>query len=133
MKKLIIYVFFLLAVISNASTLMAGNCYSDTIVKRWIEERDRMEEHVVQVWAKGANPEEYASEVAVISANELYIISKCREENEFLKNNLHILGKSSEPNVETVPAMILERLVGHDILSPWKQFPLNKRREVTQK
>lgn len=130
MKRLIGFVVFLVAITLSGSAAIAGSCYSDTVVKGWIEERDRAEEYVVQVWAKGGSPEQFASEVAVILSNELYMSSKCREEGEWLKTNLHILGKGSDPKVETVPGMILERLVGHEMLSPRIQFPSNKRKEA---
>jgi len=130
MKKLMVCVVVLLVVTFGGSAAIAGSCYSDTVVKGWIEERDMAEEYVVQVWAKGGSPEQFASEVAVILSNELYMCSKCRDEGEFLKTNLHILGKGSEPKVETVPGMILERLVGYEMLSPRIQFPSNKRKEA---
>ena len=127
MKRLIGFVVFLVAIALSGSAAIAGSCYSDTVVKGWIEERDRAEEYVVQVWAKGGSPEQFASEVAVILSNELYMCSKCREEGEWLKANLHILGKGPDPKLETVPGIILERLVGYEILSPWIQFSSNKR------
>ena len=133
MKKLMVCVAFLSVITFGGSAAIAGNCYSDSVVKGWIEERDRAEEYVVQVWARGGSPEQFASEVAVILSNELYMCSKCRDEGEFLKTNLHILGKGSDPKVETVPGMILERLVGHEMLSPWKQFPSEKRKGVAEK
>ena len=129
MKKLMVCVLFLSGMALNLSTALAGDCYSDMVVRRWIEERDRAEERVVQVWAKGASPEEFASEVAVILSNEFYVCSKCRDENDFL----HILNKGSDPKVETVPATILERLVGQEILSPWRQFPSDRRKGVAKR
>ena len=132
MKRLMVCVLFVLCMGLNLSTALAGDCYSDMVVRRWIEERDRAEERVVQAWAKGALPEEFASEVAVILSNEFYVCSKCRDEDDFLKENLHILNKGSDPKVETVPATILERLVGQEILSPWRQFPANKRKGVAR-
>lgn len=129
MKKLMVCVVVLWVVTFGGSVAIAGSCYSDKVVKGWIEERNRAEEYVVQVWARGASPEQFESQVAVIVSNELYMCSKCREEGEreWLKTNLHILGKSSDPKVETVPGMILERLVGYEMLSPRIQFPSNKR------
>ena len=133
MKTLIVCFFALWVVILDVSVAVSGDCYSDTIVKRWLEERDRAEEHVVQVWAKGASPEEFAPEVAVILSNEFYVCSKCRDQEDFLKGNLHVLGRGSNPKVETVPGMILEHLVGREMLSPWSQFPSDRRREVTKR
>jgi len=133
MKRLIVCFIFLSAMVLNVSSAVAGDCYSDLVVKRWIDERDRAEQHVVQVWAKGASPEEFAPEVAVILSNELYVCSKCRGESEFLERNLHILNKGSNPRVETVPALVIEHLVGHQILSPWNQFPSSRRREVSKR
>jgi len=133
MKKLMVCVAFLSVITFGGSVAIAGSCYSDKVVKGWIEERDRAEEYVVQAWARGAAPEQVASQVAVILSNEIYMCSKCRDERNFLKSNLHILGKGSDPKVETVPGMILERLVGYEILSPRIQFPSNKRKGVAEK
>jgi len=133
MKKLIGFGVFLVVIALSGSAAIAGSCYSDTVVKGWIEERDRAEECLVQAWARGASPEQFASRVAVILSNELYVSSKCRDEGEFLKTNLHILGKGSDPKVETVPGMILERLVGYEMLSPWKQFPSYKKKEAAKR
>jgi len=133
MKKLMVCVAFLSVMTFGGSAAIAGSCFSDSVVKGWIEERDRAEEYVVQVWARGGSPEQFASEVAVILSNELYMCSKCRDEGEFLKTNLHILGKGSDPKVETVPGMILERLVGREMLSPWKQFPTDKKKEAAKR
>jgi len=127
MKRLIVCM-SVLVVMGISGSAVAGNCYSDRVVKGWLEERDRAEESVVQVWARGASPDQFASEVAVILSNELYICSKCRNEKDFLKVNMHILGRGSDPKVENVPGIILERLIGDDILSPWKQFPSDRRR-----
>ena len=133
MKKSMICVVFLWVMAFGGSAAIAGSCHSDRIVKGWIEERDRAEEHVVQAWARGASPEEYTSELAEIISSELYMGSKCREEGGWLKTNLHILGKASNPKVEMVPGMIVERLLGYEILSPWKQFPSNKKEEASAK
>ena len=133
MKRSIICFILVSAMVLNVSTAMAGDCNSDLVVKRWIEERDKAEKHIVQIWAQGASPEEFASEVAVILSNEFYVCSKCRNESDFLERNLHILNKGSNPKVETVPAMILEHLIGHQILSPWNQFPSSRRKEVGEK
>ncbi len=130
MKRSIICFILVSAMVLNVSTAMAGDCNSDLVVKRWIKERDKVEEHVVQIWAQGASPEEFASKVAVILSNEFYVGSRCRNESDFLARNLHILNKGSNLKVETVPAMILEHLVGHQILSPWNQFPSSRRKEV---
>ena len=132
MKKLMICVLFLSGMALSVSNATAGDCYSDMVVKRWVQERDRAEERVVQAWAKGASPADFAPDVAVIISNEFYVCSQCREQNDFLKENLDILNKGSNPKVETVPAMILEHLVGQQILSPWRQFPADKRKGVTR-
>ena len=127
MKKLMVCAVVLWVVTFGGSAAIAGSCYSDKVVKGWNEERDRAEEYVVQAWTRGASPEQLASRVAVILSNELYMLSKCRDERNFLKSNLHILGKGPDPKLETVPGIILERLVGYEILSPRIQFPSNKR------
>ena len=117
---------------AGLSVAHAGECYSDMVVKRWLDERDRAEERVIQLWAKGHPPEDFASEVAVILANEFYFCSKCRDNVEFLRDNVHILKNGVSPKVETVPSIILERLVGAKLLSPWKQFPSDKRKGVAK-
>ena len=133
MKTLIVCFFALWVVILDVSVAVSGDCYSDTIVKRWLEGRDRAAERVVQTWAKGAPPEGFAPEVAVTLSNEFYICSKCRDQMDFLKANLILLGRGSNPKVETVPGMILEYLVEHELLSPWSQFPSDSRRGVTKR
>jgi len=127
MKSLMIFLVYLLISISTVSAVIAGSCYSDPIVKRWIEEIDHAAENVVQQWAQGSSPEKFVSDVAVIISNEFYVFSQCREEPKFLETHILFLNKGSDPRVETVPAMILEHLFGYDILSPWSQFPSGKR------
>ena len=133
MIKLMIFGLSLLIGICTSSTVLAGDCHSDTVVKRWLEERDGAAKQVVQVWIKGAQPDDYASDVAVTLSNELYICSKCRGQEDFLTQNLIILGKESNPNVKTVPGMILEYLVGQELLSPYNQFPSDRGRRVVLK
>ena len=133
MKRVMVCFFVLCAMIFEVSTVMAGDCYSDTVVKGWLEERDRAAEHVVQVWARGASPKEFASKVAVILSNEFFICAHCRNQKQFLEDHIQILNGVSQPKVKNVPGMILEYLIGHDILSPWSQFPAEKRREEVAK
>jgi hypothetical protein len=106
---------------------MAADCYSDFVVKGWLEERDRAEKRVVQAWAKGASSEELASDIAIILANELYLCSTCRNQVDFLEEHLHVLNNGDSPAVDTVPARILETFVGGEFLSPWRQFPKGRR------
>lgn len=96
MKKLIVCVLFVSCIGLNLSIAFAGDCYLDMVVRRWIEERDSAEERVVQAWAKGASPEQFASGVAIILSNEFYICSQCRDDSKFLKQKLHILNKGSD-------------------------------------
>lgn len=133
MKRLAICVLFLAGMALSVSSAKAGDCYSDMVVKRWIQERDRAEERVVQAWAKGASPADFAPDVAVIISNEFYVCSQCRSQNDFLKKNLNVLNKGSNPKVETVPAMMLEELIGQQILSPWRQFPSDKSKGVARR
>jgi len=133
MKKLMVCILFVLCIGLDFSTAFAGDCYSDMVVRRWVEERDRAEEQVVQAWAKGASPEQFAPGVAIILSNEFYICSKCRDDSEFLKQKLHILNKGTDAKVETVPAMILEQLIGDQILSPYRQFPAGRRKGVAKR
>lgn len=127
MKKLCVYAVILVVAFSGVSFAFAGSCQSDTVVKRWIEERDRKAVHIVRAWAGGTTPRELASEIAVILSNEFYMCSKCRNEIDFLKTNLRILNGGSSPKMETIPAVILEQLMGYPVLSPWTQFPARKR------
>ena len=103
------------------SVSMAADCRHDPIVRDWIIDRDRAEQHVLSQWAKGAPAGALASDVAVIVSTELFIGSTCRNE-VFLKQNLHFLGVGDDLTVETLPCMILERILGRDILSPHKNF-----------
>lgn len=127
MKKTMVSLLVLLGVILTISQASAGSCYSDSIVMGWIAERDRAERTVIQAWAKGASPQDLAPDIALLLSNEFYICSKCRDNTQFLKNHLHILNNGSSPKVETVPAMILERLIGYPILSPHLQFAHDNR------
>lgn len=127
MKRLLICLFLLQAAILGPAQAVAADCYSDGIVQRWLDERDRAAERVVQIWARGAPLEDLVSEVAVMLSNEIYVCSKCREQEGFLRENLILLGRGSEPKVETVPAIILERLLGTDLLSPRKEFPFAQK------
>ncbi len=70
----------------------------------------------------GMPVEDLASDIAVIFADEIYILSKCREQTDFLNTHVYVIN-GTDPQVETVPAIILEKVLGHDILSPWNQFP----------
>ena len=116
-----------------ASAALAGNCYSDPVVKRWLQEREHAAERTVQLWAQGSSPEEFVSEVAVITSNELYVFSQCREQPDFLKTHVYVITGGNEPKVESVPAIILEHLVDEGMLSPWVQFPSDQRAEVIKK
>jgi len=71
--------------------------------------------------------------VAVILSNEFYIFSQCREQPDFLETRIYVINEGPEPKVETVPAIIIEHLVGKDILSPWNQFPSNYREGMVKK
>ena len=133
MKKIIFCSFVLWIMIFRFAGASAGDCYSDTVVKRWIEERDRAAEKVVQDWARGASPDEFAPGVAVIIADELFVCSQCRDQKNFLKEKIYILKGGSHPKVENVPGMILEHLVGSDLLSPWRQFPSDRRKVVRKR
>ncbi|HID10580.1 MAG TPA: hypothetical protein EYP17_04685 [Candidatus Latescibacteria bacterium] len=129
MKRVLICLFLLLV----ASQAVAADCRSDRIVQRWLEERDRAAQHVVRTWARGAPLEEIAPGLAVMLSNEIYVCSKCRGQEDFLRENLILLGAGSEPKVETVPAIILERMLGTDLLSPWKQFPFAAKEEMVKR
>jgi len=133
MKKFLIHIIYLVIIVTSPTMAIAGECYSDTVVKRWIDERDRAEERVLQLWAKGSSTEDFASHVAVILSNEFYICSKCRNNGEFLGQSIHVLKKgTSSLKVESVPAIILERMVGQELLSPWQQFPAKKGKGVAK-
>lgn len=132
MKNIMVCIAIIGAILATPVMSSAGECYTDRVVKRWIEDRDRAEERVVQMWARGASPEEFASDVAVILSNEFYICSKCRENCGFLEQNLHLLNNGTAPKIEAVPAILLERLIGIKILSPWRQFPSEKRKGVAK-
>jgi hypothetical protein len=105
-----------------ASPGMAADCRHDPIVRDWIIERDQSEQRLLREWAKNAPTDKLASDVGIIVSSELFIASKCRSES-FLKQNLHFLGAGSDDlRVETLPCMILERVLGKDILSPHKNL-----------
>lgn len=102
------------------SPSMAADCRHDPIVRGQTVERDRAEQRLLSRWAKGAPNSELASQVGIIVSCELFIASMCRNE-VFLKQNLHFLGTGNEDlRVETLPCLILERVLGKDILLPDK-------------
>jgi len=132
MKSIMVFTAIIGIILAAPVMASAGDCHTDRVVKRWLEDRDRAEERVVQMWARGASPDDFASDVAVILSNEFYICSKCRENSGFLEQNLHLLNSGSAPKIEAVPAILLERLIGSVILSPWRQFPSEKRKGVAK-
>jgi len=118
----VVFWFVAICTFLGVSPGMAADCRHDPIVRDWIIERDQAEQHLLSEWAKGAPTDKLASDVSVILSSELFIASKCRSEG-FLKQNLHFLGAGSDDlRVETLPCMILERILGKDILSPHKNF-----------
>ena len=126
MKKLMISLLFFL-ILAFGSSAFGESCYVDSTVRQWLEERDRAAEHMVQAWAQGAPLEDLAADVAVIISNEIYVSSMCRDSKDFQKEHLLIANAGPNPKVATLPAVILERLVGYQILSPRKQFPGERR------
>jgi len=121
MQKLALSVVFAL-MIGAAGHAAAGNCFNDQIVERWVRERDAAAVQVLRKWAGGIPVEDLAPEIAVIFADEIYILSKCREQTEFLNTNVYVIS-GSDPQIETVPGIILKKVLGRDILSPTIQFP----------
>lgn len=114
----VVFLFLVVGSIANAD-----NCTSNTIVKRWVTERDEVSLRLLQGWCKGQNPRESASDVALILSNELYICGKCRNDPDFLKSNLILLNTGARPKVETIPIIVLEKMLGYPILSPHRDFP----------
>ena len=125
MKKLIGCGVLFCMMFIGFSVAMAGNCRTDAVAKRWVDERNRAEVLVLQSWARGETVDRYASQVALIFSDELYLCSACRNDGAFLKENLHVLGKGVDPTVETIPGMILERFLGKGFLSPRREYGAN--------
>lgn len=121
MKRFTVCMMCLGPILMFTFTAQAGNCYSDSVVRRWVEESNQAAESVLQQWAQGRPPQDFAPAVAVILANEFYIFSHCREQADFVKSHVYIVNTGNNPKVETVPAVILERALGYDILSPRAQ------------
>ena len=122
-KVNIVFRFMVGCLFLGPSASMALDCRSDSVVRDWIVERDNAEKRVLKQWATGAPAGEYADGVGIIVSSELFIGSSCRSP-AFLKQNLHFLGVGGKDlRVETVPCIILERLMGKDILSPHRNFP----------
>lgn len=117
------YTTIMILLMFGNSIASADNCVSNTIVKRWIAERDDVSLRLLQNWCKGQSPRESSSDVALILSNELYIGGKCRNDPDFLKTNLILLNTGARPKVETIPIIILERMLGYPILSPHRDFP----------
>ena len=103
-----------------------ASCYSDRIVSRWLEERDELAVSVLQDWAAGTSIEDLAPDIAAMMSNEVITCSKCSNENDFITENLFILTSENEPELDKVPAIILEHFLGKDLLSPYVQFPGGK-------
>jgi len=124
MRKLSIYIILIL--MAACPVAVHASCYSDRIVSRWLEERDELAVRVLQDWAAGAAVEELSSDIAAIMANEVITCSKCSNDGAFIQENLFILTGETEPDLNKVPAIILEHFLGKNLLSPYVQFPGNK-------
>lgn len=129
MKRFIAALMLIVAGMVMVSLAEAGNCYTDTMVNRWLAEKQRAEQATVSRWVQGAAPEEFVSAVAEIVANELYIFSQCRDQPDYVQRHVYVTSGGAAPRVETVPAVILEHLLGEALLSPWRQFPADKDRK----
>ena len=122
MKKLMMWTVWFCMFLVGVSVAMAGDCRTDAVARRWLDERNKAEVWILQSWARGDATDQYTSKIALILANELYLCSACRDDRTFLESNLHVLGKSTEPTVATMPGMILERFLGKGFLSPRKDY-----------
>ncbi len=122
MRNLIGCVVCFIMLFAGSLNALAGDCRTDSVSRRWVDERNRAEILVMQAWARGEKPDAYAEQVALILADELYLAGMCRDDGAFLKENLHILGKASDPTVATIPGMILEQFLGKGFLSPERDY-----------
>lgn len=97
------------------------NCYSNSIIQGWINERDTAAKIVIQQWANGGSIEDMASNVAVIFTDEIYTRGMCRDSLQFLQRHLIIPDKNCDLKMETLPSLILNYFLGFDILVPYIQ------------
>ena len=130
MKRLFIIIICLLSFTTAAMPARAGSCESDPIVKHWLKEKEEAATNVVQKWARGLAFDLIAAEIAVLISNEINLFSQCREESEYINRSIYILNQAGNSGVEAVPAIILERIIGENLLSPRRQFPDQKEKET---
>lgn len=110
------------------NSAMAG-CSNDPLVRQWVHERDQAAEKMVQRWAAGVPLTEVIYDAAVIFSNEVYIASRCRQEEDFLNSTIVLPDAGPDVSLETLPAILIEKLIGKTgFFSPYSQFPIEKTR-----
>ena len=120
MHKYTIIGLVIISLFVGVSTAFAKtNCYSNSIIQGWINERDTAAKIVLQQWANGVPIEDMTSNVAVIFTNEVYTRSMCRDSLQFLQSHLIIPDKDCDLQMETMPSHILNYFLGFDILVPY--------------
>ena len=90
---------------------VAMSCENDPLVQRWVQEQDRAAVHMLQEWAAGVPMEEIVEDAAVIIGNTVYIQARCRDDVAFLRRTLLLYDLGTNPRVEVLPAMILEKKI----------------------
>ena len=121
MKKIIISFLAVLVLypLWPVHKVLAQSCWSNLLVKEWIKERNRMELSILRKWIKGAGTDELASDIARLLYVEFKIATTCRKNPKFLQKHLHLLNSQGvQPDVESVPGILLEKVIGRPVLSP---------------
>lgn len=101
----------------------AGDCNDNSVVQIWLAGKEEASKKILRHWAQGGSLDEVAREIAVVISNEMYILGVCRDYPDFLREKLLIYGARPNPGVDSLPALILERIAKKDILSPRRDFP----------
>lgn len=86
-------------------------CENDPLVQRWVQEQDRAAVHMLQGWAAGLPMEDIVENAAVIIGNTVYIQARCKDDVAFLRRTLLLYDLGTNPRVEVLPAMILEKKI----------------------
>ncbi len=122
MKKIILMA-TCLWVIATIPGFCACNCDTDPLVQRWIKEKNNAAITIVKGWVRNVPLNELAAQGAVILSNQIYILSRCKDDEHFLKNNLFLdKGTNSQGGLELLPALIIEKMTGQDFFSPCALF-----------
>jgi hypothetical protein len=122
MKKVIL-IATCLWVIAAVPGFCVCNCHTDELVQRWVKEKNTAAVTIARKWVRNAPMDDLATHGAVILSNQIYILSKCKDDEAFLKKNLFQDNDTNgQGGLELLPAQIIEKMTGQDFFSPVSLF-----------